>query len=934
MPPMPTTCPRCSRANPADALFCFADGAALGASGQHRALADPARARFPRPFVFPSGQACHSFDELVLACFNDWKGACSLLKDNSFTAFLAGLGRADLARFAREAARERDADMALDGLINRLPSSVLVPPRLQADPAQLNLGTVRPGKDITLTLRLQNAGLGLLTGTADCSATPWLFLGKPGAASKKKVFQLLHDQALPVLVEGRSLQAGKKPLTGNITFETNGGQVVVPVSVDVPILPFPDGPLAGCTTPRQIAEKALALPREVGESFSSGAVARWFASNGWAYPVKEAAAAPVAAIQQFFEALGLSRPPKVTADRSEIFLEADPAGPASEVVALTADTKQPVWALVECSSPWLDVREVIVERKSTCVRLGVTRAPDQPGESGTARVVITTNGRVKHAVTVRLKVRGQRPIDITQALPVREIPRPEIPRLPPAPVLAPPVPPPPPPPPPSPITERPARRRETSDPAPIPTGGAGRPLLALAPVLLVLLGLGVTLGRDLGTWMGGKPPEGPGAEEFKNKEQAVFLSFHDREREVTLAIGGSAKPGEAPGKGQRAAVWEPSMRFGLSMEAAARPEGRRLTFDALGLTNNCVVRLDGREVIFGERPFRDRQSGNLYGDWPGRWVEREARMDRPLKDGRKSVWRYDAQKVEITQTVGLVIGEQTGRVDTCLVHYRIDNKDGVAHDVGIRFLLDTFIGQNDGVPFLIPGHDQLCSTQLAFNDPRDVPDFIQACEREDLANPGTIAQLQLKLAGMEPPSRVTLGAWPNPQLGVQGARQEKTLWLVPLVSMKSMLPSGRALNDSAVAMYWGDKKIMPGGSREVAFAYGLGSVSSGDTQGRLALTAGGSFTPRGEFTLTAYVRNPAPGQTLKLQLPEGFERIGGDETARVPPLAADAAGQISPVTWRVKAGPSAGSFPLKVTSSTGVSATQNVAIKVRGIFGS
>ena len=62
---MSHTCPRCARLNPSGSQFCYNDGHVLS-SGARQAV-DPAKQRFPMPFVFPSGQACHSFDELVLA---------------------------------------------------------------------------------------------------------------------------------------------------------------------------------------------------------------------------------------------------------------------------------------------------------------------------------------------------------------------------------------------------------------------------------------------------------------------------------------------------------------------------------------------------------------------------------------------------------------------------------------------------------------------------------------------------------------------------------------------------------------------------------------------------------------------------------------------------------------------------------------------------
>jgi hypothetical protein len=231
------------------------------------------------------------------------------------------------------------------------------------------------------------------------------------------------------------------------------------------------------------------------------------------------------------------------------------------------------------------------------------------------------------------------------------------------------------------------------------------------------------------------------------------------------------------------------------------------------------------------------------------------------------------------------------------------------------------------VPFLIPGSHQLCNTQREFHTTAEVPDFIQARETEDLERPGTIALIQLKVPGFDPPSRVTLGAWPNPVLGPL-CRQEKTLWNVPVMPMK-IIPPG----DSAVTMYWEERPLQAGQSREMAFAYGLGSVAASETGGQMGLSVVGSFVPGGEFTLTAEVRNPSAGQQLTLTLPDGLSIASGAPTQAVPPLAMNSPSPISPVTWKIKAGSSAGTYKLQVQSSTGVKQSLPVRIKVRGIFG-
>jgi hypothetical protein len=284
----------------------------------------------------------------------------------------------------------------------------------------------------------------------------------------------------------------------------------------------------------------------------------------------------------------------------------------------------------------------------------------------------------------------------------------------------------------------------------------------------------------------------------------------------------------------------------------------------------------------------------------------------------------------VIQTVEVVAGGQSGHRDTCLVRYRLENKDTRPHTVGLRFLLDTFIGGNDGVPFLIPGEKELCDTFKDFNGPERVPEFIQACERESLIDPGTIAQVQFRLGGkVEAPGRVTLGAWPNPQLPDPRCRQEKTLWDVPVLPIKTLRPP-----DSAVVMYWPARPLQPNEAREVGFAYGLGKVSGGEGGGKLALTVGGSFQRGGELTVTAYVNHPARGQTVTLLLPEGFGLIAGTATQPVPPVPPGAARSNSPVTWKVRGPAKEGRYTLKVQSNNGASQTHPVRIRDRVIFGS
>jgi hypothetical protein len=368
----------------------------------------------------------------------------------------------------------------------------------------------------------------------------------------------------------------------------------------------------------------------------------------------------------------------------------------------------------------------------------------------------------------------------------------------------------------------------------------------------------------------------------------------------------------------------PTMRFGLVMLRKGKEIGTgvnvlRLTFDPWGRTNNTCVRFDHND----ERLFGSGGRGHWLESAATEWTDEQGQEHK----GVKSVWIWDDKKVEVTQLVELVRGEQSGLLDTCRVRYRIDNRDTQEHMIGIRFLLDAFIGGNDGVPFTIPGEPDLCDTMKDLpSQARDgkIPDFLQALEKPDLAKPGTIAHVRLKLENLEPPARVTLGAWPNEKLQVidRKAVGPMTLWEVPVLSLKAL-----GLDDSAVTIYWAEKSLEPGAHREVGFEYGLWNLASDGN--RLATTIDGAFRPDGELTVVAYVNRSGQDpedESVTLKLPDGFKLLEGGESQQLPMRPKPAKAANVPITWHVKAGPT-GTYEFHITSSIGLSHKLKVEIR-------
>ncbi len=974
---MSAVCNQCSRVNPSDATYCYWDGAILGGRGGRGGPINAGSAPFPNQFVFPSGQICRNFDQLALACQQHWQQGVELLKQGFLATFMGGLGRADLAMVANEAARFPDADRGMDQLLSRLPTNVLQAPKLLVEPKEVNLGQIAMGTDRDLEFHLTNLGMRLLYGSvaADCK---WLALSDDrssyrGAemwqATDNKLLQFGSDLVLKVHVKGQLLRAGNRPLEGQLVFDTNGGAVTVTVRADVPISPFTEGVLAGSHTPRQIAEKAKLHPNAAAALFEKGLVAQWFGKNGWTYPVQGPCATGMAAVQQFFEALGLAKAPKVELKTAGISLRGDVGEILAATVEVTSPEKKPVYAHVVSDQPWVATTAIKCSGRKAVVHLAVT-VPHLPGQTAQANLTVIGNGHQKFQIPLTLAVGGFSPfagmtpimaipIDepLVMALPADDDPitvapmqamppplpmaqvmaAPVLPASPfaglgnaPAPALSPPPLPPmaisPVPPVPVPAAPMPALAITTpskpvpvSAPAkPVPVGARPKPVPVNAPPQFIPAPpapLIATRRKDdiWPAWMH-LLPMGILALAL------IVLMVRDLVSKPPPGI----VDGEDLDRTQRLAVFlnwgieegiRNTMTFGLvavDPDNKNNPNPKKLTYDHRGRTNSTVLLIDDQNRVFGKAPFgkfelKPHTSGKFGGQTCG--------------------FLFTPEMVLTTQVVEIIPGEAhevtpgefRRALDTLLVKYKVENKDNKPHRVALRVMIDTLIGSNDGVPFTIPNQQGLVSTFRDFRTPAEIPDFIQALEEPNLERPGTTVQMNLRLSEKLAPDRVSLTLWP----GVGGQAHRIDNYEVPIENIGM---------DSAIVMYWNAVDLGPGQSREMAFSYGLGNVSL--QGGKLGITVGGTFVVNRELTVVGLVADPQPGQTAALELPPGLQFLPGTlPTQNVPAAEKDSQGKLrpSPVTWRIRA-IDAGTHTLTVTTSNGLTQSRRITIKKTGIF--
>jgi hypothetical protein len=426
-------CPGCSRINPPDAYYCHFDGKPLFRDLEQTPL-HIGTLPFPMPFCFSNGQACTNFNQLALSCNNLWLEARELMTDGIWATFFSSMGRLDLAAAARQAAKEPDPDRGLTQLLERFPadSDFLRPPKLGVGCTGVNLGELMPGTDYTFDLAIQNQGMLLLHGTVS-SNFDWLAFGDPieplpaeqeaprvracgssvvshsAGRRTEKMFQTRHGCVIPVVVLGSKLRAGRKPLRGEIIVDTNGGTITVPLRADIPIRPFPrdvrgNDVLAGVCSPRELALKARESPKRAGVLFEQGAVKAWYASNGWTYPIDGADGSGTGAVQQFFEALGLTKPPRLEIDTSFLMFKGTIGESLQTRVMLRTQDAKPVYAQAWSNQPWVKPGPVRYMGAKVQIPVEII-VPDNIEEVAQAQLTIQGNGKQRFVVPVTVSVK-------------------------------------------------------------------------------------------------------------------------------------------------------------------------------------------------------------------------------------------------------------------------------------------------------------------------------------------------------------------------------------------------------------------------------------------------------------------------------------------------------------------------------------------------
>lgn len=315
-------------------------------------------------------------------------------------------------------------------------------------------------------------------------------------------------------------------------------------------------------------------------------------------------------------------------------------------------------------------------------------------------------------------------------------------------------------------------------------------------------------------------------------------------------------------------------------------------------TSYTTVSIDGTNWAFGgptaRRAGKDARFGELAG--PPQITDSTVTLTDRLGD------------IEATQELAFVRGPSTRMFDTVRITYRLVNKGAEPHRVGLRVMLDTMLGTNDGAP-VRAGADAL-TTATALSG-KAVPDYWQAFD--SIANPTVISQGSLRGPGLTPPDEILFADW--------GTLADDP-WEPALTPGQGFIRKGETDPDTAAALLWKPEPLAPGAGRVLSTAYGIGGVSLQPGKLALGLTAPSDSTFLYErtqpFTVAGYLENAggfdARDVTLTLTVPEGLEIVAGRQKLSYPEVAK---GQTVQGSWTLRPnGKAGGKLPLVLEVSS------------------
>ncbi len=291
-----------------------------------------------------------------------------------------------------------------------------------------------------------------------------------------------------------------------------------------------------------------------------------------------------------------------------------------------------------------------------------------------------------------------------------------------------------------------------------------------------------------------------------------------------------------------------------------------------------TIKINGENYVFGGETGRRAGRDGLYG---------QVKTPPQVIEGEKILTVTDYDGILVEQILSFSRGITTGLYDSARIEYRIENTTEQEKEIGIRIMLDTMLGENDGAPFMV--RDQTVDTDRRIAG-EDLPDFWQAFD--SISTPTVISQGTFRRPEVTVPEAVYFSDWGSLADGI---------WNFDFNPGQEFIRAGGFDIDSAMAMYWNPETLLPGESRVYSTEYGLGGVDI--VPGLLSLLVPRipdfAFQEQDDtFDVIANIGNDSEivleDVTVEIELSDGFNTVNYKRQ-----LGDFEPGHVEPISWEV-----------------------------------
>lgn len=270
-------------------------------------------------------------------------------------------------------------------------------------------------------------------------------------------------------------------------------------------------------------------------------------------------------------------------------------------------------------------------------------------------------------------------------------------------------------------------------------------------------------------------------------------------------------------------------------------------------TSYTTLKINNVNHVFGGSTRRRAGDDANYGEvTEGPVIEDEQIYTSTLIDG-----------IKVEQILSIVKSSTTGLADTAQIKYRLINNSNEEKEVGLRIMLDTMLGQNDGAPFRL--EDKAITSDTLYLK-EELPPFWQAFD--SVTNPTVTSQGTFRGPGVTIPDKVYFADWGSLADGD---------WSFDFNPGEEFVRKGEYEIDSAIALMWEPKLLKP--NEEVTYVtnYGLGGIKVVPGLLALGVTSPAEFSfdeNNQSFPVVAYIENTseitAEKVKVEIDLPQQF----------------------------------------------------------------